>query len=90
MGNDCPALGVESATPRLTLGTVTGDNNTIWRIQAQIRNESSYRKRRQLQRDFLAEVTRQEAALSEVPGLEGQAAALAVLRERVKLFFRLD
>ena len=60
------------------------------RIQAQIRNESSYRKRRQLQRDFLAEVTRQEAALSEVPGLEGQAAALAVLRERVKLFFRLD
>jgi hypothetical protein len=82
--------GNEIEVDEAALAIMRDHQERLRRLQAQIDSESSYSKRRQLQRDFLTEVKRQEAALSEVPGLEGQAVALSVLRERFQLFYRLD
>ena len=84
-------MGYDTEVDEAALAILHDHNERLRRLQTQIDSESNHGTRRQLQRDFLAEVRRQEVALSEVPGLEGQAAALALVAERFQLLlYELD
>jgi hypothetical protein len=66
------------------LGVLREHHDALLRLQADVDSARTYSERKQRISAFLTEVRRQQAAISEVPGLEDHARRLADLREELE------